>query len=273
MDKVYDIRFNIEEEYMSNKIYNPLALSIIHLDGEWSKDIARKYINKTKFRGLLNEKFGMTRKTVKRFIDCMLKLGFLKEDGNNFILENVEGIFTTLNSDIVRFCSDHFSDLDFKVYLYLVNKWNIHKKYNYDENYFFSHSEIAQIIGYSKNNVNSIRVVKECLMHLENEDLIKYNHTPIHRKGHNGVYMELYNVKTTAKTQKEALNETLEQAPLFFNESELDLIDNIQEYSQLYEVAKKVLGNDYQKMSTKLLVSDIELSKQNIKKYLEGKNN
>lgn len=169
----------------------------------------------------------MCRRDIKLLIDTSMSLGFLKEKNGNFILENVDGIFTTLKADTVRFCSKHFSNLDFKVYLYLMNKWNMNRAYKCKENYFFSHKEIAQIIGYSDNNINSVRVVKECLMHLENENLICYNHLGVKRPGTRGVYMELYKVNEYAKSQKNALKETIEQLPQLIDSGEISEKDRL----------------------------------------------
>lgn len=225
VDNNWLVHMNVEKQYMSEKRYNPLALGYIHVNGIWDNELKSKRINKTEFRQGLREKFKIGPKQIKLIIDTFCDLGFLKEDGKEFVLQNVDGIYITLQADTIRWFINNSSPRNFKVYCYLKNQYEKHVRYEYRENYFFSHTEIAKVLGYTKD-VRNIRFVKESLISLEQEGLIEYNSELVGRPGSHGLYMELYKVNDFSKSQIKAAKQTKKQLPQLVESKEF-IVTNI----------------------------------------------
>lgn len=251
---------------MEIKLYNPLALGYIHINGQWNPQLQRKTIKKMDFRKYLKDTLKVSINNVKKVIDTFKELGFIKEEGQYFILDNVNGMYITLHADTVRFCVTHFSGLTFKVYCYLKNKYDQHINGNYIDYYKFSYSEIGEIMGYSKGNMNTIRQIKECLILLEEVGLISYNHTPHAVQGWKGTWMELYKVNEVAIAQKESVKEIKQELPQLVQNQDIN-IDSLKSNIEVWSLAKQLLGDSVQ-YSDIITSMDVEECKDNLRKKM-----
>lgn len=132
-------------------------------------------------------------------------LGTIVEDGDNYIISKIQDNFVKLTIPTAQFCIENLSEFSMKVYCYLLNKQQIHDKYHYKENYFFSKSELLRAVGYSRGSKTELKL-EQALVLLEQLDLISYNHTLVGRPGVHGLYSELYKVNQYSNVQKKAAN-------------------------------------------------------------------
>lgn len=276
-EKNFELHLNVDRNNMQIKNYMPLALGYGHIEGKWNGEINRKYIEKIKFRNMLKNQLKVSKNRVKIVIDTFIELGFLKDDGKNYILENVDGVYITLHADTVRFCLKHFSNLDFKVYCYLKNKWEIHEHYKYKENYFFSENDILEMLGYSKSARNHV-LIRESLLHLEKENLISFCHKSVGRPGYHGKYLELYYVNEFAASQVQArkqivldnVNEiTSKEENISIKEKILrQLESNPDSYVNIRDITCQLLNMNYM-LDFNLIDKDLKAAKEEIYRVIE----
>ena len=97
--------------------------------------------------------------------------------------------------------------MDLKVYLYLMNKYQLNcigkQNGRYSENYFFSKREIAVALGYNGTKETNIMEINKSLQILADTGLIEYSESK-RREGHQGYYHELYCVRQYSVTHLKA---------------------------------------------------------------------
>ena len=203
-----DLLVNVNENHMKNKQYDPqLYLAsfnkgyIVEQDG-----ITYHYVDKKELRDVIKEVLHKTYYKCNVLIKTYIDLGLITETDEFYIFNSVDKPFIGLTVDTVKFCLDYLNELPFKVYCYLMSKYIKHlyikETYGKNENYFFSKTEIALALGYTKQEKN-ILLIQRALAVLEDVGLIKYSQS-YQRPGHKGYYHELYWVKQYSKTQIKA---------------------------------------------------------------------
>ena len=203
-EKKNDILLSVEENKMSNKYYELLPLAATHL-------MERKVVDnvvmvpKKVFRAYLKHKLHKTYYMIDKVIDTYLCLGVLEEQEDYYIIAPVTSNFVGLPVATIIYFLDHLSDMAFKVYCYLLAKYNINQTYHLPT-FRFSKKQVLEGIGLSRCQENLYKL-NEILNILEQLDLIKYNHTPHYVEGMNGRYMELYWVKKYANAQMTSAKE------------------------------------------------------------------
>ena len=159
--------------------------------------------------------------------------------------------FIGLQGETIRFCAKYLGIHNLKVYLYLMNKYQLNcigkRSGRYTENYFFSKREIAKALGYSGTNEINIQEVNKSLQVLADTGLIEYSESK-RREGHQGYYHELYVVRQYSSSHLKAdaayVKESQEQGKVLSEVSVSNLAKPIRENIKVIEAAedqKKIL--------------------------------
>lgn len=220
MDKE-EISLSMKEEYLAEKKVDYVGYAATKFVGYGDKRKAIRVFDKSDFITFLRDEVGM--KKTKAY-DCFAALEDInlihKNDNGQYVVDKETEPFLKLYKDTVRYFFDHYRPIHFKVYCYLLNKYNIHQRYNHKENYFFSCAELLRAIGYNDRKFNNTKLMNEVLIDLENNHFISYNHETVGRAGKHGRYKELYWVNALAENSRIAFGETVEedkQQPQWFN--------------------------------------------------------
>ena len=206
----------IDKEKMQERQYEPILTAVAHTMGYVNVEKQCRIVSKSEYRAFLRDRFVLTKYKIDTLIDTYKMLGLLEEEKGNYLFFPVKRNFISLSFSTILFFLNHLSPLNFKIYCWLLNKYDLHEAYfKNSENYFFNIKELVEGIGYSYNNKNIRDRVKEGLVVLEKIGYIKYNHEYIGRPGHHGLYLELYKVykysNTQIKAHKELVQEWLDQ--------------------------------------------------------------
>lgn len=207
----YQFSFDVSENKMSNKDYNLLVVGGINLWGEWNTASKKKFMSKKDLRTMMKNTCHINKNKVSRVIKVLTELNILVEYEDYYFLNDVNGTYIQLYPETVEYIMEVLSENTFKIYCYLKNKYDIHVRYGFKENYFFSHTELLRMMGYAKSAAN-VKKIKWHLGELEANGLIEYNHNLVGRPGHHGLYMELYEVHNVSNVQKLVRKEMIEQA-------------------------------------------------------------
>lgn len=220
MDKE-EISLSMKEEYLAEKKVDYVGYAATKFVGYGDKRKAIRVFDKSDFITFLRDEVGM--KKTKAY-DCFAALEDInlihKDNNGQYVVDKETEPFLKLYKDTVRYFFDHYRPIHFKVYCYLLNKYNIHQRYNHKENYFFSCAELLRAIGYNDRKFNNTKLMNEVLIDLENNHFISYNHETVGRAGKHGRYKELYWVNALAENSRIAFGETVEedkQQPQWFN--------------------------------------------------------
>lgn len=198
---------SVAEKHMKIQKYNPQVSLIGYVNGFIDQGSDNLVISKRDLKKGLQERLGLKRTRINTLITTYLELGLIKEEGDNYIFSKIEAPFVGLKSDTIMFCSQHLGQIPFKVYLYLMNKYQLNllgkKSGRYTENYFFSKREIVLALGYNGTKEENILKIQEALELLK--DLGFLNCSPSQRRaGHNGYYHELFWVNQYSLTHLSA---------------------------------------------------------------------
>lgn len=216
-----EITLSMKDEYLSQKKLDYVGYAATKFVGYGDKKKAARIFDKGEFISFLREEVGM--KKTKAY-DCFAALEDInlihKSDDGKYMIDKETQPFLKLYKDTVRYFFDHYRPIHFKVYCYLLNKYNIHQRYGFKENYFFSCAELLRAIGYNDRKFNNTKLMNEVLIDLENNHFISYNHETVGRPGKRGRYKELYWVNAVAENSQIAFGETIKQdqfKPQWFN--------------------------------------------------------
>jgi len=196
MSKKNDLLIGVAEEHMKNKQYDPQLYLASYNKGYIVEQngITYHYVNKKELKKAIKDVLHKTYYKCNLLIDTYIKLGLITETEEFYIFNSVDKPFIGLTVDNVKFCLDYLSEISFKVYCYLMSKYVKHlyvqQQYGEIEDYYFSKTEIALALGYTKRETN-ILSIQRALVLLEDVGLIKISESHC-RPGHNGYYHRLY---------------------------------------------------------------------------------
>lgn len=197
---------SVAEDHMKVQKYNPQVSLIGYVNGFVDKD-DNLIISKRDLKKGLQERLGLKRTRINTLITTYLELGLIREDQNNYVFSKIDAPFVGLKPDTIMFCSQHLGQIPFKVYLYLMNKYQLNllgKKHGrYTENYFFSKREIAVALGYNGTKEENILQIQEALELLKDLGFLNCSSSQ-RRAGHNGYYHELFWVNQYSLTHLSA---------------------------------------------------------------------
>ena len=219
-----EMLLSVEEEKLQNQNYDMCALAVANMIGYVDKTEKYRVFSKSRFIGLLKERLELSKYKSKIILETFQELGCIEINGDECHLLPIAGnCFLKLDFKTAQFCLDSMSSLTFKIYCYLLNKYNINKAYSCIENYFFSKAELLRMAGFQVNKRNRL-MVTNCLSSLMELKLIEYNEESAYRKGHRGRYYELYKVNLHTPAQKRAEEENNREEEVQKN---LELKDDI----------------------------------------------
>lgn len=205
------IMLKMDEKYLSTKKLDYRGYAATNFLGAIGKDKKRR-INRKDFEKYLKINLNLSRYKIKNCIDTLISVGLLEEGKNGMLMmDSVTQPFLKLYAETVKYFFNHYQPIHFKVYCYLLNKYNINKAYQRTENYFFSTAELLRVCGYNDRKFENVKLMNEVLIDLENNHFIEYNHQGVGRSSYQGVYKELYFVNDIAENSVQAIEETKQE--------------------------------------------------------------
>lgn len=175
---------------------------------------------------------------IQVIIDTYVDLGLMRIENNECIFNSLatEGNFVSIPVVTARFLIDQMSEFNTKVYCWFLNKYQIHKMYNFKENYFFTKKEILEDLGLVNHTKNRIKLT-ETMQVLKNIGAIDYADIPIAKNGEGkGLYTELYKVNSIIKSQEKAVNSFIKEEQMQLKETEKNFqLESIKEKAESYK--------------------------------------
>ena len=209
-----EIFLSVKDDYLSDKKVDYVGYAATKFVGHGlsDKQNPQRVFQKTEFIDFLRNEIGMKKTKAYDCFNALQDINLInrREDGS-YVVDKETAPFLKLYKDTVRYFFDHYKPIHFKVYCYLLNKYNLHQAYGYSENYFFSSAELLRVVGYNDRKFNNIKLMNEVLIDLENNHFIHYNHETVGRPGKHGRYKELYWVNYIAENSKLAFGETMNE--------------------------------------------------------------
>lgn len=168
-------------------------------------------VPKNEYRAFLKKKLKLSQYKCNALIKVYIDLGMIKEDKEYYYFYPARTRFISLTIPTAVYFLDNLSDFVFKVYCWLLDKYELHLKYYKNgENFFFSKIQIIEGIGYTKNTKTWAQIVN-ALNTLEELGFISYNHEAVGRPGKHGTYLELYWVNKYGKVQIKANKDLIKE--------------------------------------------------------------
>ena len=208
LDKKPKIKLSVSKDRMEDKRYDPFSLGALSVDTELKDDFTRE-LGLKECRKRLREA-GLSKYKINKFFDNAEAIGVVDIDGIKCIILPVEGQFISIYVDTVKYCMKALSPLSFKIYCYLKKWYQVSENGGYEESYFFSRAEIARELGYFVDK-DSIKSVDMCLRTLKKVGLIDYAEEPVGKRGHHGLYTELYSVSEYCPLERKSEKELVER--------------------------------------------------------------
>lgn len=207
--QIQEMSLSVSKDRMQDKNYFLLPIVLSNTMGYADRDRGR-IVSKTEFKTTLKKYLKLSNYKFKTLIETFEALGIMEEEGSNYIFNLIKSNFVKLSFSTALYFLDYYSDFIFKIYCWLLQKYNLHVEYHYKENYFFNKKEILSGIGYSDSTVNRTKLV-EALDILEKEGFIRYDHNYVGRPGKHGLYWELLEVKRFGETQVQSKKEEVKR--------------------------------------------------------------
>ena len=203
------IMLDVHPEAMKEKNYNLRGVALSNFLGTVNPATNQRAIDKQEFLSQLKQMLKLTKYKCKIIVQTFIDLNIIEEDDKYYYFNPVSSNFLKLVVPTAKYCINNLSDFCFKVYCYMLNKYNIHVAYRHLENYFFSYKELLNDIGYSNSTVN-MNMLQQALTTLEELGFIEYEHIAQGRPGKHGTYHELYSVNQIAPVQIKAAKNYIE---------------------------------------------------------------
>lgn len=112
-------------------------------------------------------------KTLKSHLSYLIETGYIKDEGDKYILPEMENIYFLIPLKTLQYLNDNCKEHIIKIYVYLGqrHKQAVHRFSHYE----FTLEELGQQIGIKvKNNSRAYEVLNNALDLLENSGLIEY---------------------------------------------------------------------------------------------------
>jgi len=231
----------VEVNKLEDKRYQLDVLSLIVYNSWVDEEI--RIVKKKDLRKALMAALKIDSRKTTRLINNFIDLGILEVKGYDYIVHKAQPPFLNIPIPTVKFCLEHMGDLDFKIYCVLLNMYNKHQYYGYEQNYFFSKKELLEGIGYA-NTTRNLHIVDEALIILKKLGFIDYS-GPKKRVGEDGkqsmaYYFELLNVNLIPKAKVEADKQYLSIDGKINRENYLDFAPEVvKEFPETIEVEEE----------------------------------
>ena len=172
-------------------------------------DNKHRVISKKNLRSIMRKAFKLQVRKIDKVIETYLSLGIMTDNGDETYTLNYIKPFITLDPETVKYCLTSLSELSFKVYCYLKNKYEQHQKYFGTSCYYTFHvqgkSGLLEACGYCDNGRNNRQRMNWVLETLQAVGLIEISEPfPTQKAGtseYNGWYRYLYKVNDRSHVQ------------------------------------------------------------------------
>ena len=216
--KKKEIFVDVSPEKMQIRNYDPY-LTVASTQVGWG-DSKNDYliVPKNEYRAFLKNKLKLSQYKCNALIKVYIDLDMIKEDKDYYYFYPARTRFISLTIPTAVYFLDNLSDFVFKVYCWLLDKYELHLKYYKNgENFFFSKIQLLEGIGYTKGTKVWAQTIN-ALNTLEELGFIKYNHEAVGKPGKHGTYLELYWVNKYGSVQVKANKDLIKE----FEGQELD---------------------------------------------------
>ena len=206
-----EIFVDVSPDKMQIRNYDPYLTIASTRVGWGDSDNDYLIVPKTEYRAFLKKKLKLSQYKCNALIKVYIDLGMIKEDKDYYYFYPARTRFISLTIPTAVYFLDNISDFVFKVYCWLLDKYELHLKYYKNgENFFFSKVQLLEGIGYSKNTKTWAQAIN-ALNTLEELGFISYNHVAVGRPGKHGTYLELYWVNKYGKVQIKASEDLIKE--------------------------------------------------------------
>ena len=177
-------------------------------------------VDKREFLNYLHEHLGLSRYKCKTILEAYIVAGLVEEDKDGYLFIPADR-YIVLDKETAKYCISALSQMAFTIYVYLLDKYQLHCKYNQQENWYFSIASICKALGYSFNQVNTRMQISNCLAVLKEIGLVEYSDERVTRYD-GGQYFELYRVNMYSKAQVRAIEQNIGDA----NQHQLEIVEH-----------------------------------------------
>lgn len=191
-----NITIPIEDSLMKEKRYSPKLYGIISFVTGYSGIIEGR-----ECRSEILSCYGTGTSKFKKDFDFLVNSGYINVVDNFYQLQKYfsNGVtFVSIERDKIEDLFAALDDFEFKVYVFLLRKYDLYLKYRNRVPHKFSKSSLLSALGYSVNSIN-IKKMQGVLDKLENLGLIEYDHNRCSSLGAHGTYWKLLKVNVDIK--------------------------------------------------------------------------
>ena len=208
----------VEEDKLKDKNYMVSVRAALDSYCTMDKNNHR-IISQKDLKSMMRKVFNLQVKKINKVIETYLSLGIMNDNGDDTYTLNYIKPFVSLDPETVKYCLTSLSELSFKVYCYLKNKYEQYKKF-YDGTcpYRFSvqgKDGLLEVCGYYDNGSDNRKRMNWVLETLQAVGLIEISE-PVPFKSDDdskfvGWYRYLYKVNDRSRIQiKTMLQEYVE---------------------------------------------------------------
>lgn len=157
-------------KYTSDRKYSDLLYSYLQCISEYDGNC--RVISKKKIKfSTIGEKIGLGRQTTSKKFKDLLAIGLVKEDGDFYVLQNLErNVAALVPYDVLQVLVDTLSDNSISVYVYLMNRFIANKEESFDIYIDQLKSYIGIATSTRGNNITIVNILNV----LQKLELIKF---------------------------------------------------------------------------------------------------
>lgn len=169
-------RLSLEKDFM-NYDTDDLMFGLMLSTATYNPNLKQLYLSKSSYvsdRKLFYSVCDTNNmKTLKRRLDKIKEKGLVIEDDKNYYFPyNVNDRYRIIDKQMLRYLVDTRSKQCIRVYILLLD-WYMWKN-STKEHYIFTRGEVAERLGFSKNNSNARLTISNILSSLQKEGIISY---------------------------------------------------------------------------------------------------
>lgn len=169
-------RLSLEKDFM-NYDSDDLMFGLMLSTATYNPNLKQLYLSKSNYTSDRKLFYSVcdtnNMKTLKRRLDKIKERGLVTEDDKNYYFPyNVNERYRIIDKEMLRYLVDTRSKQCIRVYILLLD-WYLWKGQT-REHYIFTRGEIAERLGFSKNNSNARLTISNILSSLQKEGIIQF---------------------------------------------------------------------------------------------------
>lgn len=169
-------RLSLEKDFM-NYDTDDLMFGLMLSTATYNPNLKQLYLSKNSYASDRKLFYSVcdtnNMKTLKRRLDKIKEKGLVIEDDKNYYFPyNVNDRYRIIDKQMLRYLVDTRSKQCIRVYILLLD-WYMWKS-STKEHYIFTRGEVAERLGFSKNNSNARLTISNILSSLQKEGIISY---------------------------------------------------------------------------------------------------